>query len=86
MKTSIAIFTNNLDDLEKASPIIQSQTYDDILVFCDFNMYNKHVKDYSIFSSFYMKFFPGIIFFTNQSDFLNYNGRILGKCSLLEIA
>lgn len=84
MKNSVGVFTNRLENIESSISEIQSQyKYDDFVIFNDFFFdCNELSKKYSIFSSFYMKFFQGTVIFIDEHDYLKYKDNILGKTVL----
>lgn len=75
----LAIFSNDLEFVKNnISNIINNQKYDDIVIFTDFFITNYNLP-YSIFSSFYMKFYPGEIVFLNETDYNKYAKAIVGQ-------
>jgi hypothetical protein len=84
MKTSVAIFSKNLELLKEQIPLIKNEfkDYDDFLIFTD--SFDSVSIDCSIMSTFYMKFFPGTVIFLNESDYQNNESKILGQCLLWE--
>ena len=82
MKTSVAIFSKNLELLKEQIPLIKNQfkDYDDFLIFTD--SFDNVSVDCSIISTFYMKFFPGTVIFLNESDYKNNESKILDHCLL----
>lgn len=87
MKSSIGIFSNNLLDIKNKIYEIKSSLteYRDFVIFSDFFIHNGHMYDQSIFSSFYMKFFPGKVIFLTEQDYNNYKDTILGEAILYEL-
>ena len=78
----LAVFSNDLEFVKNnVTNIMHNQSYDDVVIFTDFFI-NNHNLPYSIFSSFYMKFYPGKIIFLNENDYKTYSKTILGQPEL----
>lgn len=87
MNNSLAFFIKNLDSEEpsiksKLESVRDKLKADDYLIFTDFFVNNHHLYDFSIMSTFYMKFFKGSIVFFDNQDYEDYKDETLAKCTL----
>lgn len=80
MNNSFGIFS---DDLESNKDTIRKlgeecRKLGDTVLFTD-NIDTNSYSDYAIFSSFYIRFFQGIVIFLNMEDLTLYKNTIIGK-------
>lgn len=80
MNNSFGIFA---DDLESHKDTIRKlgeecRKLGDTVLFTD-NINTNSYSDYAIFSSFYMRFFQGIVIFLDIEDLTLYKNTIIGK-------
>lgn len=83
MNNSFGIFSDDIESETDSIKLLgdQCKKLGDTVLFTDDISTNKF-NDYAIFSSFYMKFFSGIIIFLAIEDYILYKDNIMGKAML----
>ena len=83
MNNSFAIFSEDILENIETIKILgnQRKKLGDTILFTD-NISSNKYSDYAIFSSFYMKFFSGIVIFLNIEDYTQYKDSIMGRSML----
>jgi|694.fasta_scaffold06232_9 hypothetical protein len=84
MKSSLGILIQDFSNIsEKLNQIKSSfKTYDDFVIFTDFFINNNKIYNYSIFSTFYMKFFQGNVLFLDEKSYEEHKDNIVGQAIL----
>lgn len=84
MKSSLGILVQDFSNISETLDKIKSSftQYDDFVIFTDFFVNNNKIHNYSIFSTFYMKFFQGSILFLNETDHEQHKDNIVGQAIL----
>jgi hypothetical protein len=80
MNNSFGIFTEDPSNDQQTVALLgeQCKKNGDTVIFTD-NINSNILHDYSIFPSFYMRFFRGIVIFLNMEDYIQYKDNISGK-------
>ena len=80
MNNSFGIFTEDLSNDQETIRLLgeQCKKNGDTVVFTD-NIESNSLHDYSIFPSFYMRFFQGMVIFLTMEDYTQYKNNIIGK-------
>lgn len=80
MHTPVAIYTENLDNhFDEIMKLFHKYSYvGDVVIITD-NINSNKYQHQSLFPSFYIKFFRGIVIFLEMADYLEYYNTIIGS-------
>jgi hypothetical protein len=80
MNNSFGIFTEDPSNNQEIIGLLgeQCKKNGDTVIFTD-NINSNALHNYSMFPSFYMRFFQGMVIFLNIEDYTQYKDSIIGK-------